>query len=43
MEPLEIGQTFPALAADAVDGSHFSLPDDLEDVRAVIVFYRGHW
>lgn len=43
MQTLEPGDRFPTLTADAVDGSHFTLPDDLEDVYAVIVFYRGHW
>lgn len=43
METLKPGDRFPSLSARAVDGSHFDLPDDVEGIRAVIVFYRGHW
>jgi len=43
MQTLEIGDRFPSMTADAVDGSHFTLPDDLEGVIAVLLFYRGHW
>lgn len=40
---LEVGERFPNMAAEAVDGSHFTLPDDLADVPSVVVFYRGHF
>ncbi len=43
MKTLDTGDRFPTLTADAVDGSHFTLPDDLDGIRAVVVFYRGHW
>jgi len=42
-DKLKTGDRFPSLAAEAVDGSHFTTPDDLEGVYAVLVFYRGHW
>lgn len=42
-EKLSIGDRFPELGADAVDGSHFTLPDDLNGIPAVLVFYRGHF
>ena len=40
---LENGQTFPTLRAQAVDGDPMTLPDDLQGVWSVLVFYRGHW
>lgn len=43
MKSLEVGDRFPSLSAFAVDGSHFTLPDDVEGVNAVLAFYRGHW
>ncbi len=43
MDKLNPGERFPHLTADAVDGSQFTVPDDLEGIRAVLLFYRGHW
>ena len=43
MQKLEPGDSFPTIEADAVDGSRFTIPDELEGVRAVLLFYRGHW
>jgi peroxiredoxin len=43
METLRIGQRFPALEARAVDGSMLRIPDELHDLTAVLIFYRGHW
>lgn len=43
MQTLELGDRFPTIEADAVDGSRFTIPDELEGVRAVLLFYRGHW
>ncbi|HKK94008.1 MAG TPA: hypothetical protein VJ925_11265 [Longimicrobiales bacterium] len=43
MDTLNTGDRFPTMSADAVDGSHFTLPDDVEDIYSVIIFYRGHW
>jgi peroxiredoxin len=43
METLRIGQRFPTLQARAVDGSTLRIPDELRDLTAVLIFYRGHW
>jgi len=43
MKTLDVGDRFPSMSATAVDGSHFSIPDEIEGLRAVLVFYRGHW
>jgi peroxiredoxin len=43
MQTLRPGERFPTMEAAAVDGSHFRLPEELAGVRAVLVFYRGHW
>ncbi|HSM35090.1 MAG TPA: hypothetical protein VK837_01725 [Longimicrobiales bacterium] len=43
MTKLATGDRFPHVDAQAVDGSHFAIPDDLDGLRAVLVFYRGHW
>jgi peroxiredoxin len=43
MKKLNPGDRFPKMSADAVDGSRFVIPDELEGVRAVLLFYRGHW
>lgn len=40
---LEVGDRFPDMAAEAVDGSHFTLPADLAEVPSVLIFYRGHF
>ena len=43
METLRIGERFPELQARAADGSLLRIPDDLHDLCAVLIFYRGHW
>ena len=43
MDKLTPGDRFPEIAADAVDGSTFRIPDDLNGVVSVLLFYRGHW
>lgn len=43
MDKLTPGDRFPTLSAAAVDGSRFTIPEELEGVRAVLLFYRGHW
>jgi peroxiredoxin len=43
METLRVGERFPELQARAVDGSTLRIPDELEGVPAVLLFYRGHW
>jgi peroxiredoxin len=43
METLRVGEQFPELQARAVDGTTLRLPDQLRDIIAVLLFYRGHW
>jgi hypothetical protein len=43
METLRVGERFPVLEARAVEGSTLRIPDDLHDLTAVLIFYRGHW
>jgi hypothetical protein len=43
MQTLRVGERFPELEASAVDGSTLRVPDELHDITAVLIFYRGHW
>jgi peroxiredoxin len=43
METLRVGERFPELQGRAVDGSTLRIPDDLQGIIAVLIFYRGHW
>jgi peroxiredoxin len=43
METLRVGNRFPQLQARAVDGTTLRLPDELQGITAVLLFYRGHW
>jgi hypothetical protein len=43
METLRVGERFPVLEARAVEDSTLRIPDDLHDLTAVLLFYRGHW
>lgn len=43
MARLENGDRFPTLTASTVDGDETTLPDELEGVWSVLVFYRGDW
>lgn len=40
---LEVGDPFPRMTASRVGGGEISLPDDVADGWAVLLFYRGHW
>jgi peroxiredoxin len=40
---LENGDDFPTITAPAVEGEPLTLPDDLDDLWSVLIFYRGHW
>jgi peroxiredoxin len=40
---LENGDGFPTITAPAVEGDPLTLPDDLDDLWSVLIFYRGHW
>lgn len=43
METPKVGERFPDMRLEAVDGSKLHVPDELEGVRAVLLFYRGRW
>ena len=43
MNTLRIGDPFPAIQASTVDGSTLRIPDELNGLNAVLLFYRGHW
>lgn len=43
MDKLNPGDRFPSLTAAAVDGRRLTIPDELEGIRSVLLFYRGHW
>lgn len=43
MPRLENGQRFPEITASVVDGSPMTLPEEIEGVWALLIFYRGHW
>jgi len=40
---LDEGQTLPSFTASVVDGDDLDLPDDLEGVWSILLFYRGRW
>lgn len=40
---LAVGEPFPSLTASLVDGGHITLPADVWDGWAVLLFYRGRW
>ena len=40
---LGIGDAFPNLTINLVDGGTLALPNDLDAKYRVILFYRGHW
>jgi peroxiredoxin len=37
------GERFPRITADNSAGGSMTIPDDLADGWAVLLFYRGHW
>lgn len=43
MTRLENGQRLPEITAPVLDGSPMTLPEEIEDVWTVLLFYRGHW
>jgi peroxiredoxin len=43
VETLRVGEQFPELQARAVDGTTVRVPDQLHEIVAVLLFYRGHW
>lgn len=40
---LGIGDCFPRMMLNLVDGSTLELPDSMDAKYRVILFYRGHW
>lgn len=40
---LGIGDTFPAMNINLVDGGKLQLPDGLDAKYRIVLFYRGHW
>lgn len=43
MNTLQIGDRFPQLTFDTVDGGTLRLPEDLAGLHGIILFYRGRW
>ena len=42
-ERTHVAELEDKLEARAVDGSTLRVPDELHDITAVLIFYRGHW
>jgi hypothetical protein len=42
-EKLGIGDTFPKVTINLVDGGTLDLPDGLDAKYRILLFYRGHW
>ena len=42
-EKLGIGDSFPKMTINLVDGTTINLPDGLDAKHRIILFYRGHW
>lgn len=42
-EKLGIGDTFPKVTINLVDGGTLDLPDGLDAKYRIFLFYRGHW
>ncbi|UIJ38319.1 hypothetical protein LWC08_01780 [Desulfobaculum bizertense] len=40
---LEQGANFPRMTWTLLDGSRFTLPDDLGERWSVVILLRGHW
>jgi hypothetical protein len=40
---LNIGDPFPKIGLNLVDGGKLELPDEPDARYKVILFYRGHW
>lgn len=40
---LGIGDTFPRITLNLVDGSTLELPDGIDAKYRILLFYRGHW
>jgi hypothetical protein len=42
-EKLGIGDTFPGMTINLVDGKTLDLPNGLDAKYRIFLFYRGHW
>ena len=42
-EKLGIGDTFPDMTINLVDGGTMELPGGIDSKYRVMLFYRGHW
>lgn len=42
-EKLGIGDAFPNLTLNLVDGTTLALPDGMDAKYRIVLFYRGHW
>ena len=40
---LGIGDTFPRMTLNLVDGTKLDLPEGMSSKYRIILFYRGHW
>jgi hypothetical protein len=40
---LGIGDVFPKMTINLVDGGTLDLPDGLDAKYRILLFYRGHW
>ena len=40
---LGIGDTFPPMTLNLVDGSTLELPGGINSKYRILLFYRGHW
>jgi len=43
MATLVIGEPFPRIEAQTIHEEPFTLPEDLEDRRFILLLYRGKW
>ncbi len=42
-DKLGIGDAFPKMTLNLVDGSTLALPDGMDAKYRIVLFYRGHW
>ena len=40
---LQQGDRFPSMTLTLVDGTMVTLPEDIPNRYAAVLFYRGHW
>lgn len=43
VDKLGIGDTFPRMTLNLVDGSTLELPGGIDAKYRILLFYRGHW